>query len=554
MREHVFKKPNRIRHATWRGKGVRLQGTVLLLAVYGIILTLCGNPISVSEGQGTAWGQQRQINLTVDEKVELLTPKNASPSILEALQGLRESIPQAESDPTRPVYHFRPLAQWMSDPCAAIYYEGNYHLFYQFAPNADHVTPEIRMCWGHARSKDLIHWEYLPLALWASREVGERRCNSGSMTINRDGQPMIFYTSCPIEHKVARQQWAAIGSDDLLTWEKHPTNPLLTLETHGGPRFGIGWSDPCVFRVAGRDFMIIGAELGNVVGLPIYEAHDSQMTRWEYRGLFLESTKEKLMEYECPNFFKLGDQWVLLYSPGSQVQYAIGSFDLKTLRFQPELEGILDHSYGPRFPNFLTRGLYATNMLIDDTCRPVIFGWASGFKQGRGWNGCLSLPRTMTLGADGRPRQSPVAELKALRSEHFRIADVSLNGDSHVVQGAGGDTLEVLAELELGHSESVGIHLRRSDDGQRAVTIRYDGQNLEVAGTTFPFQLAEDEQTLKLHVFLDKSLLEVFVNDGRETVTRVIYPDARDLGIELFGSAGSARLRTLDVWQMRGVW
>ena len=193
-------------------------------------------------------------------------------------------------------------------------------------------------------------------------------------------------------------------------------------------------------------------------------------------------------------------------------------------------------------------------MLVDGTGRPVIFGWASGFKQGRGWNGCLALPRTMTLAADGQPRQSPVAELKALRSEHFRIADLDLNGGSHVVEGAGGDTLEILAELELGNSESVGIHLRRSDDGQRAVTIRYDGQNLDVDGTTFPFQLAEDEKTLKLHVFLDKSLMEVFINDGRETVTRAIYPEEQDLGIELFGSAGSARLRALDVWQMRGVW
>ena len=532
----------------------RLPGAFLTSAICLALLFLCPHLLPVSEGQGSAWAEHPQLSLTVEQKIDLLTPENASPSILEALQGLRKTIPQAESDPTRPVYHFRPLAQWMSDPCATIYHKGYYHLFHQFAPNGDHITPELRMCWGHARSKDLVHWEYLPLALWASRDVGERRCNSGSITINGDGQPMIFYTSCPIKHKSARQQWAATGSHDLLRWKKVPDNPLLTVETHGGPRFGNGWSDPFVFQVAGRNFMIIGAEVGHVVALPIYEALDSQMVRWEYRGYLLESTKQKMSEYECPNFFKLGDKWVLLWSPGSQVKYMVGSFDLENLRFHPEKEGIVDHSYGPRFPHFLTRGLYATNVLFDETGRPAIFAWASGFKQGRGWNGCLTLPRTMTLGADGRPRQSPVAELKKLRSEHFRMDDVNVNSDGHLVEGVGGDTLEIVAQLELGSAESAGINLRRSDDGTRAVTIRYDGQDLNVAGTSFGFQLAEDEPTLKLHVFLDKSLMEVFVNDGRECVTRVIYPEEGDLGIELFASGGSARLRSLDVWKMRGIW
>ncbi|MCH2131970.1 MAG: glycoside hydrolase family 32 protein [Pirellulaceae bacterium] len=547
-----------IRHVipiAYDGSWINLNGlSIPLVLALSVMLTLSGKLFPEHECQGIAWGEQSQLNLSVDEKIDLLTPANASSSIRRALQGMREAIPQAESDPTRPVYHFRPLAQWMSDPCAVMYRDGYYHLFHQFAPNADHVTPETRMCWGHARSKDLVHWEYLPLALWASRDVGERRCNSGSMTINEDGQPMIFYTSCPIDHKSPRQQWGATGSQDLLTWEKLSVNPLLTFETHGGPRFGNGWSDPFVFRVNNRNFMILGAELGSIVGLPIYEAQDSQMTRWKYRGLFLESTKKKLSEYECPNFFKLGDKWVLLYSPGSQVQYSIGQFDIENLRFKPEIEGILDHSYGPKFPNFLTRGLYATNVLKDETGRPVIFGWASGFKQGRGWNGCLSLPRTMTIGADGRPRQSPVRELQRLRTEHMSIDAVELNGKSHLVKEVRGDTLEILAELEPGSSQSLGIHLRRSDDGTRAVTIRYDGNTLNVDGTSFPFQLAENEERLKLHVFLDKSLMEVFINDGRECVTRVVYPEEHDLGIELFASAGSARLHSLDIWQLRGIW
>ena len=134
------------------------------------------------------------------------------------------------------------------------------------------------------------------------------------------------------------------------------------------------------------------------------------------------------------------------------------------------------------------------------------------------------------------------------------IDAVELNGKSHLVKEVRGDTLEILAELEPGNSQSLGIHLRRSDDGTGAVTIRYDGNTLNVDGTSFPFQLAENEERLKLHVFLDKSLMEVFINDGRECVTRVVYPEEHDLGIELFASAGSARLHSLEIWQLRGIW
>jgi hypothetical protein len=127
--------------------------------------------------------------------------------------------------------------------------------------------------------------------------------------------------------------------------------------------------------------MIIGAEMGHAVALPIYEARDSQMSRWqmaswqmarwEYKGFFHQSTKKQMAEFECPNFFKLDGKWVLLYSPGSQGKYMVGSFDLENLRFQPENEGILDHSYGPRFPNFLTRGLYPTNVLMIAISIPI---------------------------------------------------------------------------------------------------------------------------------------------------------------------------------------
>ena len=96
--------------------------------------------------------------------------------------------------------------------------------------------------------------------------------------------------------------------------------------------------------------------------------------------------------------------------------------------------------------------------------------------------------------------------------------------------------------------------MRRSDDGSRAITISYDGQTLDVAGTAVPLKLAADGEQLTLHVFLDKTVVEVFANGGRECVTKVIYTPEQDLGLELFATGGRAMVRSLDVWQIKPIW
>ncbi len=96
--------------------------------------------------------------------------------------------------------------------------------------------------------------------------------------------------------------------------------------------------------------------------------------------------------------------------------------------------------------------------------------------------------------------------------------------------------------------------MRRCDDGREAVTISYDGRTLDVAGTAVPFKLGGDEKTLTLHIFLDKSVMEVFVNGGRECVTKVIYTPEQDLGLELFATGGLAMVRSVDVWHIKPIW
>lgn len=494
--------------------------------------------------------------LAADEFSNRWPPKKEyeNPGITQAMEAVREAIPKAQKDPTRPVYHFRPAARWMNDPCGAVYHKGYYHVFYQLNPTGDSDWGRDNSHWGHTRSKDLARWEHLPVALCPSRELGERRCNSGCAVINGKGQPMIFYTYVPLKGGVSRQQWAAIGDDDLITWKKHPDNPIIGREKAGvppPPAVSLGWSDPFVFRAGGRTFVTFKASGGAVC-----EALNEELTRWKY----VKSVAG--VHGECPNVVKLGEKWLLITSGGAsskQLHYQVGHFDPQQLKFTVEKTGILDHSYGPEWPKPtatipISRGFYATNTLFDPQGRCVLFGWVSGFQGGRGWNGCLGLPRILTLGPDGRPRQTPVPQLQALRREHRRVEGVVLKDRGQVLEAARGDTLEILAKLEPGDAKACGLKVRRSKDGTAAVTLRYDGKTLDAAGTKLPLQLDDDQPTLTLHVFLDRSVMEVFAGGGRECITRVIYPGEDDLGTEVFAEGGTARLESVDVWKMKSIW
>jgi beta-fructofuranosidase len=341
------------------------------------------------------------------------TSQSTNPMIVRAMQSVEAARAKAEAEPTRPIFHFRPPAQWMNDPNGTIYANGYYQLFYQHNPYGDDWG---HMHWGHARSRDLVHWQQLPIALWPSKELGEEHVFSGCAAINGEGQPMLIYTMVGAgEHneRPDNQQWAALGDDEWITWQKHPHNPILSLDTHGGPAFTSEWRDPYIFTEAGRTFLVIGAATADTAGVALYEAVDSSLARWRYHKLLYAKPTSEIRFFECPNFFKVpdargGETWILLTSPYAPIEYVTGQFDANTLTFTPEQAGILDagrNNSGP--PNF-----YASNTLYAPDGRCILLGWVRDFPKELGWNGCLALPRLITVGADGHPRQQPVAEVE----------------------------------------------------------------------------------------------------------------------------------------------
>src|SRR5262249_54574192 len=142
---------------------------------------------------------------------------------------------------------------------------------------------------------------------------------------------------------------------------------------------------------------------------------------------------------------------------------------------------------------------YAPNSMEDANGRRILWGWVRGFKAGRGWNGCLTLPRVLTLGADGQLVQRPAPELHKLRGRPSpRIAGLRLADSSRVLESVGGDTMEIAATIEPGDAKTCGLRVRRSGDGRQAVTVAYDGKQLDVAGTAVPLALTQGQKTLEL--------------------------------------------------------
>jgi sucrose-6-phosphate hydrolase SacC (GH32 family) len=476
------------------------------------------------------WG-----HINVDELELSSTPR--------AVQGVDESLTlsmasvagasaRAQADPLRPQFHLMPPALWCNDPNGPIFHQGWYHLFYQHNPLGDRWE---HMHWGHARSRDLIHWEQLPIALRPSVERGETHVFSGSAARNALGEVMLFYTSIG---ERAPEQWAAVAADDeMRTFRKLDANPILHEKAHGSVKID-DWRDPFVFEHAGDHWMVCGGhQKGRKGSIQLYQADDATLTRWSYRGIPLVGTEDN---WECPNLFALDGRWLLTYSPHGPVRYHVGDLDVRTPRFTSTSTGFIDHS----------GDFYATTAAPDGQGKWILWGWIRGFPAGRGWNGCISLPRAVRIDPDGKLHQSPAPPCILLRDQHLvHQTNLELNNDAQVLSVRGRE-LEIDVEFDADEAR-VGFKILRSSDGQRGSTVSVEGDTLEVAGHRARTAASYNEKARRrhLHIFVDRSLAEVFLDDCH-VVTKVLQADPADESVELFVEKGSARIHRLDVWNL----
>jgi beta-fructofuranosidase len=440
------------------------------------------------------------------------------------MASVQSAAARAVKDPGRPIFHVMPPANWCNDPNGPIYYKGYFHLFYQHNPFDDRWE---HMHWGHVRSKDLVHWEHQPIALWPSQDKGENHVFSGCAAVNDSGQVMLIYTS--IGNRLPAQ-WAAVPADEnLITWTKHPKNPILTEKLHGRQKV-YEWRDPFLFQHRHKTYLVAGGNLNNNQGgqavVNVYEALDGGLTEWKYLGILFRHPDSAVRNIECPNFFPLGSKWVLIVSQGQPVQYFVGSLDDKTMTFKPEKSGVLD--YG---------SCYAPNSMEDPQGRRILWGWVNGFQPGKGWNGCLTLPRILTLGPDLQLSQGPAPEIFT-----------GLRGKSVAANAYEGNTFELVADFDLSRPRPCGLRLLPTEEPKSSITIEHRNGVLTAGNIKSPLNLTPEEKKLTLRVFVDRSVVEIYVND-RVCITVVRPHGDKNLRIDPIGNWQSS-----TAWELGSIW
>jgi beta-fructofuranosidase len=469
-------------------------------------------------------------------------------------------------DRHRPLYHFLAPADWMNDPNGAFYWKGKYHLFYQYNPNGPFWGT---MHWGHAESSDLLHWEDLPIALAPSGDGPDKGgCWSGSV-VDDEGTPTALYTG--LEPQTV---CLATSGDGLRTWKKHPgpviNGPPPDLELTGYPSItghpSPDFRDPYVWREEDRWFLLIGAGLREKGGMTLlYDSDD--LRQWRYlRPLWSGVIGNNCNMCECPVLLRSGNRGALLISPHPEAKYVYWIGGERQDGVLRELcRGQLDWGEYVYAPQCLPQAPGG---------RDLLWTW---IKEGRtaeaqraaGWSGLLSLPKECRLDLDGRLRVNPAAELIALRAEGRSIERERLTPISgNSLAGLEGDCLEIEAELSFDEPAVCELIVRASVDRAECTRIIYhsaeeiltvDGSrssldpNVDRAIVSGPLS-PDDQGAVRFRVFLDRSVLEVFLSD-RACVTLRLYPTREDsLGVSLLVREGSAMVHRLGAWRLSAVW
>ncbi|NUU79176.1 GH32 C-terminal domain-containing protein [Paenibacillus xylanilyticus] len=485
-------------------------------------------------------------------------------------------------DRHRPQYHVSPPAHWMNEPHAPIYFNGQYHLFYQHNP----LGPFFHQIhWGHWVSKDLVHWRDLPVALAPEKDqLAPDGIWSGSATYDAEGLPVLFFTAgndsaSPNQSvALARSTYPMDNDPDLVHWVKHP-EPLI-VQKKGMGAFG-DFRDPFVWKDDDGWYALVGSGIEDEGGAAL--AFVSQdMLNWTYKGPFFKADIQKFPYlgpiWELPVLLPLGrnpkgeNKFLLLVSPVGQgadveVFYWIGQLDMQELSFIPDQEEpqLIDvgdfHFTGP------------SGMVDPKTGRKIVFTIAQGdrtseleYKSGWAHNG--GLPLSVYLREDGRLGIEPIQELESLRgAKRLSLYDKTLAEANELLQEVQGDMLEIQVVMEPVSAKQFGIKIRRTPGGEEETLLFYDMNEsmflVDRTNTTLhpgekcrgvqggKLELLEDY--LRLHIYMDRSMVEAYAN-GLKSLTTRVYPSRLDaLGLEIWGD-GELLVKSLDIWEMKSIW
>jgi fructan beta-fructosidase len=474
------------------------------------------------------------------------------------------------NEPFRPQFHFSPAKNWTNDPNGLVFYKGEYHLFYQYNPFGNQWG---HMSWGHAVSPDMVHWEHLPVALaeengvmiFSGSAVVDRRNSSG---LCQDADCLVaIYTG----HTPTRQtQNIAYSNDRGRTWTKFKNNPVIDLGMRDFRDPKVFWHEP-----ARRWIMVVA--LPKEQKVRFFGSGD--LKHWNALSDFGPAGATH-GDWECPDLFPLpldrgrSTRWMLSINinpgalqGGSGNQYFIGLFDGTRFTHDNPSSQIFWADYGKDF--------YASTSFNDIPAsdgRRVWMGWLSNWLYAREeptdpWRCMQSIPRVLKLATiDGAVRlvQEPIAELRLLRGDAIHLATSSTEATNLQLRNFHSETYEILTELETGSSAELGFKLRQGASEQTLAGYNPASAEMFVDRTKsgnvgfskdFPGRhagpLHARGNRIMLHLFVDRSSVEMFGGSGEAVISDRIFPSAGSNRFEIYGNA---KVISLDVWKLKSAW
>jgi fructan beta-fructosidase len=438
-------------------------------------------------------------------------------------------------EPLRPQFHFTSRRGWLNDPNGLVYFEGEYHLFYQHNPYGWNWG---NMHWGHAVSKDLVHWKELPIALYPD-EHGTMYSGSGVVDWNNTAgfqtkkEPVLVAMFTAAGHPFT--QGLAYSNDRGRTWTKYENNPVLghIVAENRDPK--VVWYAPqkkwvMALYLDHNDFAIFGS---------------TNLKHWEKLSEF------KLPgDAECPNFFPMSvdgntnaQRWVFF---GANGVYSVGRFDGRDYTAETP-------------PQRLHHGncWYASQVFSDIPAkdgRCILIPWGrlpdGEIFRGATFNQMMGLPVELKLCSTGSGPVllvAPVRELTALRQRVHEIKAQPLDAENNPLSTFNGDLFEIEIEIEVGDARLINFSLR-------GVAISYDvaKQTIHCLGNQSAFGPKDGKISLRL--FVDRRSVDIFGDDGKVYMPMASAFPVENHGLSLNCVGGEARILKMKVYELKSAW
>lgn len=454
----------------------------------------------------------------------------------------KELEKQVEQCPYRQKFHVQPKTGLLNDPNGFSFYKGEYHLFYQWFP----LGPVHGLkYWYHVTSKDLVHWDDRGIGIEPTEYFESHGVFSGSGIVEND-ELYLFYTGNTRDENWVRHPYQCLAIMDKQGQIRKNEKPLITQQEGYTDNF----RDPKVFKGNdGKYYCIIGVQDNNELGTVIYYESDD-LLNWTFKKEIETTYKGNGFMWECPDYFELEEKGVLIFSPqglkpegdkyqnGDNSGYLVGN----KINFQ---NGVFNHG---EFTE-LDRGFdfYAPQTMEDEKGRRILISWCGlpgvdCVTDKNGWAHNMTLPRELKLKND-KLYQIPVKELESLRKNERMIA-VTIKNEEREFQGFNGSTYEMMCEFENITGRYVGLKFRKGINEETVFYYDLEDKKLvldrEKSGekTVLEFGTVRkcymNSKNLKLQMFVDTSMVEIFINDGEEVFTSRIYPSKDSTGISVF--------------------